>query len=285
MNLKKLAVMGTIIASVLTTTANALDVTLKRSNTIVMNKEFTPESAAQVAIEAAVMDMLLPSNEPIYLVLNTPGGSIFAGLEMIENLNSLSRPINTITIYAASMGFQTVQQLKGKRYIVGNGTLMSHKARGSVEGEFPGQLDERYRYVLGVVTDMDKINADRTKGVHTTESYQKLIENEYWCGPADCAKNGFIDDKVIVKCDESLYGTHDEIVQEDVVFGMQLQFSARFSNCPTITAPLAVSATVDGSDLSKVLHKLTRDQKETILNIKKRTQEYLTSKTKKVIYY
>lgn len=284
MNFNKSAVMFTL-ASIVACTASAQlkteKIVLKKSNTLVMNKEFTSDVTAQIAVQAKKLDDSLPAGEPIYLVLNTPGGSIFAGLELIENLNMLKRPVNTITIFAASMGFQTVQQLRGTRYIVDRGTLMSHKAKGGVEGEFPGQLDSRYRYILSVVTEMDQKDANRSKK-HTLASYQALVENEYWCNPADCAAQGFVDAKAAVSCDSSLSETHEEVVDELSLMGFKLQLIAKFADCPTITAPLSLRVRVDGEEEEKAFKKLTRDQKEAITHIKYKTFNELTSKYKSV---
>jgi len=285
MNFKNLAVMGAVVASFMATHAVAADVTLTKRNTLVMNKEFTSDVTAQLAVKAKKLDEALAPGEVIYLVLNTPGGSIFAGLEFIENLNSLKHRVDTVTIFAASMGFQTVQQVTGNRYIVENGTLMSHKASGGIEGEFPGQLDSRYRYILSVVTEMDRKNAVRTKGKHTLESYQSLIENEYWCAPGDCLKEGFIDAKATVRCDNTLSGTYEEVVEELSMLGMNLQLLATFADCPTITSPLALRVKIDGAPEEKVKHKLSRDQKEAIHTVKRKVFERLTSKTKRVVYY
>lgn len=288
MNFKRFAVMFTL-ASVLASGAHAQlktkEIVLKKSNTLVMNKEFTSDVTAQLAVAAKKMDESLSSSEEIYLVLDTPGGSISAGLELIENLNNLKHKVNTITIFSASMGFQTAQQLKGARYIVDRGTLMSHKARGRFEGEFPGPLDQRYRYFLGVVTELDQRVAARSGGKHDLKSYQALVENEYWCGPEDCAKQGFVDAKAAVSCDKSLSGTHDEVVDEASFLGMTLQLIATFADCPTITSPLALKDKIDGQPEEKVIHKLSRDQKEFLFGIKQKTLSNLITKNRKVVYY
>jgi ATP-dependent protease ClpP protease subunit len=126
--------------------ADTKEIALTKDNFVVMDKEFTAESSAEIAIKLRAADRKLPAGQPLYLILNTPGGSIFAGLELIENINSMSRRVDTITIFAASMGFQTVQQLKGIRYIVGNGTLMSHKGRVSWTTRLSLQIYPRSRY-------------------------------------------------------------------------------------------------------------------------------------------
>jgi ATP-dependent protease ClpP protease subunit len=65
----------------------------------------------QIAQAKALGNQRFSSNEPIYLFLNTPGGSIQTGLEIIESLKGLDRPVSTVTLFAASMGFQIAQNL------------------------------------------------------------------------------------------------------------------------------------------------------------------------------
>lgn len=226
-------------------------VTLSKDNMLVLNDPFEADTASKVAQAARELDAKSPSTEPIYLVLDTPGGSIGAGMELITNLNNLNRPVHTITIFSASMGFQTVQGVKGERLMVEHGTLMSHKARGGVNGEFPGQLDSRYSWILSVVTDLDKKVASRTGGKHTLQSYQALIENEYWCTPEHCASNGLIDGIADVKCDASLNGTHDKVVDQAAFLDMTLQLVAKLSDCPVITGPLEMNVLVNGKNVFK----------------------------------
>ena len=248
---KLLLVAGLLLSTVVhaATTMKTYGVTLTKDNTVVMNDEFDDQSVAKVAQKARTLDSKLASKEPLYLVLNSPGGSISAGMELIQNLNNLNRPVHTITIFSASMGFQTVQGVKGSRLMVPNGTLMSHKARGSVSGEFPGQLDQRYAYYLNVILGLDKIVVARTGGVHTLKSYEALIENEFWCTVDGCVKNGLADGTVDVKCDASLSGTHEAVVAKGFIMGMALQLVGTFSDCPTTTSALDYDIIVNGQKM------------------------------------
>ena len=214
-------------------------IVLKKSNTIVLNEVVDDLSVAKVTAQAYALDASLPKGEPIYLVLSTPGGSITAGLEMYANLNALGRKINTITIFAASMGFQTVQNL-GDRLILPQGELFSHHAAcngGCFGGEFggkePSQLTNRYTYWVEKVKALDEITVKRTNGKQTLESYQNAYENELWVSGQAAVDAGYADRVVSPKCDKSLSGTKNVDIS---YFGATIVLT--MSECPLITGPL-----------------------------------------------
>lgn len=225
-------------------------VVLTKDNVVVMNDVFLPTVVAQVTQKARDMDSLLPSNEPIYVILDSPGGSIEAGIEFINNLNSLNRPVHTITIFAASMGFQTVQGVNGKRYILPQGTLMSHRARGAFSGEFPGQLDSRYNYYLKRVSAMDATAVSRTEGKYDAASYANLIRDEFWCDGKECVDKGFADEVVTPVCDGSLQGTTSED-QKFIFMGMPITVTLIKSKCPLVTGILDFKISVGGESIFK----------------------------------
>lgn len=221
-------------------------ITLSKDNTITLNDAFYGDTVSKLAKKAKELDARTESSDPIYLVLNSPGGSIDAGLELIENLNSLRRPVKTITVFSASMGFQTVQGVKGERLVTQNGTLMSHKASGGFDGEFPGQLDSRYAYWLKRVTRMNEQAVKRTNGKLTLQSYNNLIENEYWCDGQECVDKGFADRVASAQCDKSLEGVRKEVWYRDIFMGMVLEIVVTLDKCPLNTNVMSYNYYIDG---------------------------------------
>lgn len=246
---KLILILGLLFASSVAVAAET-NVVLTKDNSITINDVFTSDSVAPLIKQAKDLDSRIPSGDPIYLVINSPGGSIDAGIELIENLSNLKRPVHTITVFSASMGFQTVQGL-GERLILKNGTLMSHRARGGFQGEFPGQLDTRYSYYLKRVTRLDEQAVKRSGGKLTLASYKSLIADEYWCDGADCVTTGVADKVITSSCDKSLEGQHSVTLDQFMFMGHTIELKADYDNCPLNTNALKYNIVVDGQPLFK----------------------------------
>lgn len=211
-------------------------IVLTADNTVNLNGEVTNESVA--ATIQALQKLDSNSKKPIYLFLYTPGGSIQAGLELIEAANGMNRPVETVVLFAASMGFQITENL-GKRNILKNGVLMSHRAAGGFEGSFggqaPSQIDSRYGFWLQRTKELDEQTVSRTGGKQTLASYQKQYANETWMTGTQSVEQGYADAVVTVHCDKSLDGNDAHKIS---FMGMNIQYDQ--AKCPLISAPLNV---------------------------------------------
>ena len=221
-------------------------VTLTEQNVLILDSQVDDRSVSKVMQRALELNAKLPKNKPLYLVLDTPGGSVDSGLALITMLKGLDRPVHTITMFAASMGFQIAQGLDD-RLILPNGVLMSHHARGGVNGEFGGskgsQLDKRVGWMVGIIDRLDRQTVLRTKGKKTLEQYQSEYENELWALSEDAIKNGYADKIVIPRCDKSLSGTTTE---EKTFLGMKIELKA--SKCPLVKGLIEMKVSVRTND-------------------------------------
>lgn len=206
---------------------------LNENNTINFNQAFSMEYVAKKQIEAI---KLCAGNigSTINVVLYTPGGSISAGQLFFDTLKALPCTFDTITVFAASMGYQTVQNL-GKRYIIPSGVLMSHRASVSgLSGEIGGELDEMVKHLKDNVTELEVIAANRV-GI-TLNDYRNFIRDELWLTANEAVKKNHADESILVTCDKSLMTTYVETIR--TIFG---NFEVEFSNCPVIVGPLSVN--------------------------------------------
>lgn len=207
-------------------------VILNKNNVATLSDEVNGNSVGDTVSQ---LRGLKETKEPIYLFMDTPGGSIQSGLELIEALKGSSRQIKTITSFAASMGFQIVQNAN-ERLILKNGVLMAHKARGQVDGEFggkgPSQMDNRLNFWKQRLQDLDIQTVNRSNGKQTIESYQNAYENELWLTGTQAVEQGYADRVVVVKCDASLDGVN---TRTTTFFGMEVQYD--IDKCPLSAAP------------------------------------------------
>ena len=235
-------------------------VVLSSSNVLILNSEVNGESTSAIIAGAKKLDnalnagigKLVTNNKPLYLFLNTPGGSIQSGLELIEALKGIGRPVNTITLFAASMGFQIAQNLD-ERLILKNGVLMSHHAAGEFAGSFggiqPSQVDNRYKLWLDRVRELDEQTVKRTNGKQTYDSYTKEYDKEMWLTGTKSVEEGYADRIVAVKCDSTLSGAttkHANFLGFDIAYDLD--------NCPLNTSPMNIRISqLEGKALSNEL--------------------------------
>jgi ATP-dependent Clp protease protease subunit len=209
--------------------AKPVNILLTENNSVVFNDQVSAESVSKKTFE--IMSKSIKAS-PIYLILDTPGGSVTAGLRFVDSIKSLGVPVHTITIFAASMGYQFVQEL-GIRYIIPSGTLMSH--RGSVSGmsgQVPGELNSRVGHLQAVLSGMSE-RASKRVGM-AKEAYEAAIVNELWLDGTNAVQQNHADFIANVKCDESLLrDTYEQEVR--TLFGPA---TLEFSKCPLISAPI-----------------------------------------------
>ncbi len=252
-------------------------IVLSKDNLITLSTEIDGESTAQVLSTAKELDNALSKKEGLFskkkhlrLFLNSPGGSIQSGLEMIEGLQGLGRPIDTVSLFSASMAFQLIENL-GERLVLKNGVLMSHHAKGEVEGEFGGsiksQMENRMQLWIDRVRELDEQTVKRTNGKQTYESYTKEYDHECWLSGTKAVEQGYADRIVKVKCDQSLSGVSTHTTE---FMGLAIQYD--LDNCPINTTPMNVriSQSTQQSALTPALEEEVKNKfKERFLNKQK----------------
>jgi ATP-dependent Clp protease, protease subunit len=236
---------------------NVETVVLSKNNLLILNTEVDGASVSSIIANAKKLDdqmnsglgKVIKNNKHLYLFVNSPGGMIQSGLELNEALKGIGRPIDTITLFAASMAFQIVQSL-GDRLILKNGVLMSHHASGEFEGSFggvqPSQLDSRYQLWLDRTRELDEQTVKRTKGKQTYESYIKQYDKEMWLTGTKSVAQGYADRIVMVKCDSTLTGSTTKAVN---FLGLTIEYD--LDNCPLNTSPMNIRISqLDGKTMA-----------------------------------
>lgn len=108
---------------------------LLKERIIFISGEINDSLANSVVAQILYLDSL--NNDDISIYINSPGGSITAGMAIYDTMNFVRSDISTICIgMAASMGaFLLSSGTKGKRYALPNSDIMIHQPLGGAEGQ------------------------------------------------------------------------------------------------------------------------------------------------------
>ena len=144
--------------------------------------------------------LFLESENPekdIYLYINSPGGSVSAGLAIFGTMNFIKPDVSTLcTGMAASMGaFLLAAGAKGKRIALPNASVMIHQPSGGARGT-AADIEISAREILKTREQLNKILAERTG--QPLEKIAKDMERDYWMSADETMAYGLVD-QVIAK--------------------------------------------------------------------------------------
>ncbi|MNH87932.1 ATP-dependent Clp protease proteolytic subunit [compost metagenome] len=154
-----------------------------------------------VVANSIIAQMLfLDAEDPgkdIHLYINSPGGSITAGMAIYDTMQFIKSDVSTICVgMAASMGaFLLNAGEKGKRFALPNSEIMIHQPLGGAEGQAT-DIEIRARRILKMRDSLNKILAERTG--QPLERIEKDTDRDYFMTAAEAKDYGIVD-KVIEK--------------------------------------------------------------------------------------
>ena len=165
---------------------------------IFLADEVNDVTASLVVAQLLYLEAQDPDKD-IYLYINSPGGSISAGMAIYDTMNYIKCDVSTICIgMAASMGaFLLSSGAKGKRYALPNAEVMIHQPLGGMQG----QASDIKIHADHILRTRAKLNSLLSK--HTgqpIEVIERDTERDNYLTAEEAAEYGLID-KVITKKD------------------------------------------------------------------------------------
>lgn len=159
---------------------------------ILINDEITDTLSSLIVSEIIYLNAT-SQTDPITIYINSPGGSIYAGLAIYDIMKKVEAPIITIGIgLCASMGaFLLSAGDKGKRYALENAEIMIHQPLGGSQGQVSDIeiMTKRYLYLK------DKLNNLLAK--HTNQDAKKIAhdtDRDYFMSSFEAKEYGLIDE-------------------------------------------------------------------------------------------
>lgn len=131
----------------------------------------------------------------VYLYINSPGGSVTAGLAILDTMNFIKADVSTICVgIAASMGAVILSAgTKGKRFALPNSEVMIHQVMGGAEGQ-ASDIAINAKHILRTKETLNKILAKNTG--QSIAQIDKDSDRDYYMTSDEAKKYGIIDDIV-----------------------------------------------------------------------------------------
>lgn len=139
--------------------------------------------------------LFLEAEDPekdIYLYINSPGGSVYAGMAILDTMNHVRPDVCTICMgLAASMGaFLLASGAKGKRMSLPNARIMIHQPLGGAQGQAV-DIEIQAREILYIKRSLNEMLAASTG--KPIEQIEQDTERDFFMSPAEAQQYGLID--------------------------------------------------------------------------------------------
>ena len=139
--------------------------------------------------------LFLEAEDPekdIYLYINSPGGSVYAGMAILDTMNHVRPDVCTICMgLAASMGaFLLSAGAKGKRMSLPNARIMIHQPLGGAQGQAV-DIEIQAREILYIKRSLNEMLAEQTG--KPIEQIEEDTERDFFMSPVEAQQYGLID--------------------------------------------------------------------------------------------
>lgn len=164
---------------------------LYRERIIFLGKEVDDEIANQIVAVMLYLDSEDPGKD-IVLYINSPGGSVTAGLAIYDTMQHIKSDVVTICVgLAASMGsFLLAAGTKGKRLALPHSRIMIHQPSGGTRGQAT-DIEIEAREIIRIRRQLNQVYADRTG--QPIEKIEKDMDRDYFMSAQEAKNYGLVD--------------------------------------------------------------------------------------------
>ena len=165
---------------------------LLKDRIIMLSGQVTDDLANSIIAQLLFLDAQ-DSEKDIYLYINSPGGSVTAGLAIFDTMNFIKADVQTIVMgMAASMGsFLLTAGEKGKRFALPNAEIMIHQPLGGAQGQAT-EIEIAARHILQTRERLNKILSERTG--QPIEVIEKDTDRDNFMTAQEAKDYGLIDE-------------------------------------------------------------------------------------------
>ena len=164
---------------------------LLKDRIIFIGDEITDATASVVVAQLLFLESEDPDKD-IHIYINSPGGSVTAGMAIFDTMNYIKPDVSTICVgLAASMGaFLLSAGKKGKRYALPNAEIMIHQPLGGAKGQ-ASDVKIHAEFLLKTRDKLNKILSENTG--KSLEEIERDTERDNFMTADEAASYGLID--------------------------------------------------------------------------------------------
>ena len=170
---------------------------LLKDRIIFLGEEVTDLSASVIVAQLLFLEAEDPEKD-IQLYINSPGGSVSAGMAIYDTMQYIKCDVSTICIgMAASMGaFLLAGGAKGKRMAIPNAEIMIHQPLGGAQGQAT-EIEIAAKHILHTKEKLNKILAEKTG--QPLDVISKDTDRDNWMTAEEAAQYGLIDSVITAR--------------------------------------------------------------------------------------
>ena len=167
---------------------------LLKDRIIFLSDEVNDTTACLVVAQLLFLEAEDPDKD-IHLYINSPGGSVTAGMAIYDTMQYIKPDVSTICIgMAASMGaFLLNAGAKGKRFALPNSEIMIHQPLGGAKGQAT-DIEIHAKWILKIKERLNKILSERTG--QPIEKIQEDTERDNFMSAQEAKEYGLIDEVI-----------------------------------------------------------------------------------------
>lgn len=168
---------------------------LLKDRIIMLSGQINDEVANSVISQLLFLDAQDPEKD-IFIYVNSPGGSVTAGMAIYDTMNFVKADVQTIVMgMAASMGsFLATAGTKGKRFALPNAEIMIHQPLGGAQGQAT-EIEIAARHILKTKEKLNQILSERTG--QPLEVIEKDTERDNYMTAEEAKEYGLIDEVMV----------------------------------------------------------------------------------------
>ncbi len=165
---------------------------LLKERIVFLGTPITDQVANLIIAQLLYLNRENPERE-IQLYINSPGGSVYAGLAIYDTIQLIDTPVSTIAVgLTASMGTVLLAAgTKGRRYALPNATIHMHQPLGGAQGQ-AAEIEIQAREILRLRAKLNKILAQATG--QPLERIERDTDRDFYLDAHGAKEYGIVDE-------------------------------------------------------------------------------------------